>query len=313
MNAILRDPPAFFNRGPSPLARLTFFGLLAVVLMIADHHFKAVDSLRVAIGAAVEPIQRAAAWPVRATTDVLNYFGDQHRLLAENENLKRRVAEYAREAQATRLLRAEQTLLTQATGNRYAEISTPAEVLYYAKRAGSHKLIIDRGLTQGVKPGMIVINDTGIVGQITQAGPTTSALTLATAKDQSIPIMIERSGMRAIAVGTGDAGALDLPFLPGNAELRTGDRVVTSGIDGLYPAGLIVGDIESIDRNAGYTYPKVRIKPASSVGAHRLVMVLNRLPQDEYPTVDIPAAEANKKTKGRPTGATRDPRRPAQP
>lgn len=298
MNAILRDPPAFFNRGPSPLARLTFFALLAVALMIADHHFKAVDMLRVAIAAVVEPVQRAAAWPVKITGDVMAYFGEQKRLIAENEQLKRQVAEYSREAQATRLLRSEQALLTRMQGSRYAELSTPAEVLYHAKKPASQKLIIDRGLTQGVRPGMVVVDGEGVVGQITQSGPTTSALTLATAKDHSIPVLVERSGLRAIAVGTGDAGRLDLPYLPGNVDLREGDRLVTSGIDGVYPAGLQVGVVESLDRNAAYTFPKVAVKPATSVHAHRLVMVLTKLPKDELPPPDVPA-EPTKKNKGK--------------
>jgi rod shape-determining protein MreC len=273
---------------------LTFFVLVAVVLMIADHHFKAVDMLRVGIGAVVEPVQRAAAWPVKVTGDVLAYFGDQKRLLAENDQLKRQVAEYAREAQATRLLRAEQALLTRMQGSRYAELSTPAEVLYHAKKPGSQKLIIDRGLTQGVRPGMVVIDGEGVVGQITHSGPTTSALTLATAKDHSVPVMIERTGLRAIAVGTGDAAALDLPYLPGNADLREGDLLVTSGIDGVYPAGLQVGVVESVGRNAAYTFPKVRVRPAASVNANRLVMVLTKLPKDELPVADVPEPPAKK-------------------
>jgi rod shape-determining protein MreC len=294
MNAVLRDPPAFFNRGPSPLARLTFFSIVAVVLMIADHHFKAVDALRFAISVAVEPVQRAAAWPVRATSDVLAYFGEQKRLLEENESLRLQVAEYAREAQATRLLRSEQALLVKGTGSRYAELSTPAEILYHAKKFGAHRLIIDRGATQGVRPGMIVINGDGVVGQITQTGPTTSTLTLATAKDQSIPVLVERNGLRAIAVGAGDGNSLELPFLPGSAELQVGDKLVTSGIDGIYPAGLQVGTVESVDRNAALTYPKVRIKPVSAVLSHRLVMVLNKLPVDEFPPADVKPADAKK-------------------
>jgi rod shape-determining protein MreC len=299
MNAILRDPPAFFNRGPSPAARLTFFAVLAVLLMIADHHFKAVSALRFTIGVLVEPVQRAAAWPVNATSHLMQYLVDQRQLIAENESLRAKLTDYARDAQAARLLRSEQMLITGMKTSRFNGDGLPAEVLYGAKKPLAKKLIIDKGVSHGVRPGMVVIDGTGVVGQITAGGPTTSELTLMTAKDHSIPVLVERTGLRAIAVGSGDPGTLELPYLPGAADVREGDTLVTSGIDGTYPPGLTVGTVQTVERSAAYNFPKVAVRPASAVDRHRLVMVLLHDVSAALPPVDIPSPAPDERRKRR--------------
>ena len=213
---MIREPPPFFHRGPSPLARLTFFTLAAVALMIADHRFRALETLRLSLSVLAHPVQQMAGIPSEMLGRVADYFSSQERLLRENQELKAKVLEHAAAAQELRLLRAEQEqLLAMAPGkSRYSEGGMLAEVLYNARNPFTRKIVVDKGLTQGVRPGMAVIDGNGVVGQVTNVGTFTSEVTLLTEKDQSVPVMLVRNGLRAIAVGSGKEGSIDVPFMP---------------------------------------------------------------------------------------------------
>src|SRR5262249_25018888 len=167
-----REPPAFFHRGPSPLARLTFFTLAAVALMIADHRSHALDMVRTVLSVIAHPIQQVAAAPSEALGRLAEYFSNQGRLLRENTELKTRVLEQSAAAQEARLLKAEQEhLLHIAQGkSRYADEGTIAEVLYNARNPFTRKIVIDKGLGRAIAAGMPVIDGTGVVGQVTNVG-----------------------------------------------------------------------------------------------------------------------------------------------
>jgi rod shape-determining protein MreC len=295
---MIREPPAFFHRGPSPLARLTFFMLAAFALMIADHRFKALETVRLSLSVLAHPIQQLAALPSQGLGRVGEYFVLQERLLRENEALKTKVLEQAALSQEARLLRAEQErLLGMAPGkSRYADHGTFAEVLYNARNPFTRKVIVDKGMNAGVQTGMPVIDGEGVVGQVTSVANFTAEVTLVTEKDQSVPVMLLRNGLRAVAVGSGKDGAIDVPFMPVSADIQNGDVLVTSGIDGTYPPGLMVAQVTNVEKNAAYVFAKVAAKPAAGVESHRYVMVLT-LP---------PAATA------RPEAKSEEPRKPGK-
>lgn len=196
--------------------------------------------------------------------------------MRENQDLKVKVLEQAAAAQEARLLRAEQEhLLKLAPGkSRYADAGVIAEVLYTARNPFTRKVILDKGLTQGIKPGMPVIDGGGVVGQVTSVGALTSEVTLITEKDQSVPVMLVRNGLRALAVGSGKDGSIDVPFMPVSADIQNGDLFVTSGIDGTYPAGLIVARVTAVEKNAAYVFAKITARPAAGVDNHRFVRIL---------------------------------------
>ena len=273
---IAREPPAFFHRGPSPLARLTFFTLAAIALMIADHRFHALETVRLSLSVLAHPIQQVAAFPGDALGRIGDYFASQERLLRENQQLKAKVLEQSAAAQEARLLKAEQEhLLSMAPGkSRYADRGTIAEVLYAARNPFTRKIVIDKGLTHTLTAGMPVIDGSGVVGQVTSVGTFTSEVTLVTEKDQSVPVMLVRNGLRAIAVGSGKDGSIDVPFMPVSADVQSGDVFVTSGIDGTYPPGLVVAQVTSVEKNAAYVFAKIVAKPAAGVDNYRYVMVL---------------------------------------
>jgi rod shape-determining protein MreC len=294
---IVREPPAFFHRGPSPLARLTFFTLAAIGLMIADHRFHALETLRLSLSVLAHPVQQVATMPGEAFGRVGEYFASQERLLRENQLLKAKVLEQSAAAQEARLLKAEQAhLLAMTTGkSRYVENGTIAEVLYNARNPFMRKIVVDKGLTHSIAPGMPVIDGSGVVGQVTNVGTFSSEVTLVTEKDQSVPVMLVRNGLRAVAVGSGKDGSIDIPFMPVSADVQNGDMFVTSGIDGTYPPGLVVAEVTSVQKNAAYVFAKISAKPAAGVDNHRYVMVLP-LPASTVARPDVKIEEQPKKS-----------------
>ena len=297
---MIREPPPFFHRGPSPLARLTFFTLAAIALMIADHRFHALDTVRLAISAVVQPVQSVARLPAQAVGRVSEYFANQERLLALNDELQRRVLENAAAAQEAKLLRAQQEPLTAMAGakSRFADKGLVAEVLYNARNPFTRKVVVDKGATQGVQAGMPAIDGTGVVGQVTGVGTFASEVTLVTEKDQSVPVMLLRNGLRAIVVGSGKDGAIEVPFMPVSADIVVGDVFVTSGIDATYPPGLVVAQVTQVDKNAAYVFAKIQAKPAAGVENHRYVMLLP-VPAAGPPRPEAKAAEDRKPAGGR--------------
>lgn len=273
---MIHEPPPFFHRGPSPLARLTFFALLAIATMIADHRFGALEAVRLSLSVLVAPLQQLAAAPGAAMSRVTDYFSSQDRLLRENEELRAKLLEYAAAAQQSKLLAAEQESLLAMTParSRFATDGVLAEVLSYGRNPFAKKLVLDKGLTQGIKAGMPVIDGEGVVGQVTAVGTFTSEVTLVTEKDQSVPVLLTRNGLRAIAVGSGKDGSIDVPFMPVSADIQNGDLFVTSGIDGTYPAGLLVARVSAVEKNATYMFAKITARPAAGVDNHRFVRIL---------------------------------------
>jgi len=304
---VIHDPPPFFHRGPSPLARLTFFGLVAIGLMIADHRFQALEAVRLSISVLAQPAQRVAALPGEVFERVTDYFASQDRLLRENQALKAQLLEQSASAQQAKLLVKEQELLLgMAPGkSKYASQGMVAEVLYNARNPFIRKVVIDKGLTQGVRSGMPVIDGSGVVGQVTNVGTFTSEVTLLTEKGQSVPVMLVRNGVRAIISGSGKDGSLEVPFMPVSADIQNGDLFVTSGIDGTYPPGLVVAQVTTVEKNAAFVFARIAAKPAAGVDSHRYVMVL------PTPPAAPPAPEAKGEERRRvvnPKGSRRESR-----
>jgi rod shape-determining protein MreC len=231
---VIREPPPFFHRGPSPLARLTFFTLAAIALMIADHRFQALDRVRLSLSVIAHPLQQAAAMPVQALGRLSEYFTLQERLVRENEELRAQVLENAAAAQELKLMRAEQDKLRSlsAARTRY-EGGILGEVLYTARNPFTRKVVVDKGMMEGVAAGMPVIDGTGVVGQVTRVFPINTEVTQLTDKDQAIPVQVVRNGMRSIAKRRGPYGHLHQRIVVPKAHKQVGHLLVTTGLDGI--------------------------------------------------------------------------------
>jgi rod shape-determining protein MreC len=270
-------PPPFFKRGPAPLVRLFFFASLSLALLVIDARFRYAEGLRTWLTLAAYPLQRAATAPVELLGALGSFFSTQAHLVQENERLRAKALDASRDAQRYEAAQAETEQLRKLIGaqERLEVRAFPAEVMYNGRDPYSHKLFIDRGATQGVRPGSPVTDETGVVGQVTRVHALVSEVTLLTDRDQAIPVQVMRNGLRAIAFGGGGSGTLELRGMAANADIQNNDRLVTSGIDGTYPAGLPVATVIRIERDAENAYARVVCRPAAGVDRGRFVLVLS--------------------------------------
>ncbi|TAN54055.1 MAG: rod shape-determining protein MreC [Betaproteobacteria bacterium] len=280
------SPPPFFKRGPAPLVRLAFFASLSLALLVLDARFRYAEGLRQALVLAAQPLQALAVLPGSVADRIAGYFSSQAQLREENAGLRRQLVEASQSAQRLQaaLADAEQLRRLAGVAERYRNRGIPAEILYDARDPYARKVIIGRGIQHGVRAGSAVVDEIGVVGQVTRTHAGASEVTLLTDKDQAIPVQVQRNGLRAVAYGGGLSGLLELRYMAANAEIEAGDRLVTSGLDGVYPPGLQVATVARIERDAANSFARILCQPAAGVERGRFVLVLSaEAPQTPYP------------------------------
>ena len=271
------SPPPFFRRGPTPLARLLLCSLLSVAFLVADARYGYLEGVRKVVSVIIYPLQRLSGAP-RALLDTAGeFFVTQTALRTENTKLATQSLNDAIMLRKYAALAAENLHLRDLLGarQRFPESTIFAEVLYAGRDLFTRKIVIDKGQQHGVKPGQPVIDQIGIVGQVTRIYPWLSEVTLVTDKEQAVPVQNLRNGLRAVLGGTGNDGQVELKFIPLNADFQNGDQLVTSGIDGVYPPGLPVAEVSNVERNAAYLFARITCKPLAGVASHSQVLVLN--------------------------------------
>ena len=268
-------PPPFFKRGPAPLVRLAFFVSLSLILLIADLRFHTLEWARLAVATVAWPFQRITWMPIEAAGDFGDYLARQSTLLGENEELRRRQLGTANLLLRQQHLEDENKRLRALLDMRarHPVEGRIAEILYAARDPFSRRVIIDKGLQNGISAGQAVVDDVGVIGQVVRVFPLTAEVLLLTDKDQAIPVEVQRNGLRAVLAGAG-AGMMELRFLAANAEVQTGDILVTSGLDGVYLRGLPVAKVVKIDRDNSYSFARITCAQLAGVERHGLVLVL---------------------------------------
>jgi len=269
-------PPPLFNQGVSARARLAFFSFLAVLLIVIDAQVNALDTIRVGVSVMLYPLQRALLWPRDALAQAGHYVTTVGSLTRDNQRLRESSLEHAALLLQDEQLRLENAHLRQLQGlrDRTSAKTQVVQVLYEPRDHFTHKLVIDHGSADGVRAGNPVIDEQGVVGQVTRVFPMVSEVTVLTERDQSIPVEVVRNGLRCIAFGGSEPGTLELRFLAANADLTSGDVVVTSGLDGLYPAGLPVGTIARVERDVKDQFARVVVNPTGAIDANGMLVVL---------------------------------------
>jgi rod shape-determining protein MreC len=278
------SPPPLFKQGASARAKVTIFSLLAIGLLIVDSRFHALGTIRTVIGTALYPLQRTALVPRDAYRGVTEYFASLRKLEQENLDLKMKSVTNAQSLQQNQQLAAENAQLRKLLGasERLPAKSLMAEVLYDARDPFTRKIVLDRGSRHGVMPGQPVIDDAGVVGQVTRVLPLTSEVTLLTDKDQAIPVQVVRSGLRSVAYGRGSVG-LELRFMATNADIRKGDALVTSGLDGIYPPGLAVAHVSQVETKSTDAFAHIVCQPAAGIDRNRQLLILLTEPAPPRP------------------------------
>lgn len=289
-----QESPAFFIQGPKPFSRLMFFCTLSLVMMAVDARFDYLSQVRQAFSTAMHPLEVLASAPNEWGRNINTYFTSHNQLIQDNFKLKQqalidhaalqRLATIdAENAHLRTLLAGDQPMIPQAT---------LGEVLHMGRDPFSNIITLNRGSRHQVAPGQAVVDEQGVVGQITRVYPFTSEVTLITDKKLSIPIQIERNQLRAIAFGEGKRNTLDIPYLPTSVDIHVGDKLVTSGIDGVYPAGLAVAVVTQIKQSQDSPFAKIISRPIAGVNNHKHVLIL-KLPE-------APATAASQPNSNRP-------------
>ena len=294
-----RRPPPFFHQGPSALTRLAVFSAVALFLMAADTRFAVTRPLRSGLQMLLLPLERALAVPLQLTRAGGEYVSGLH--AAQGELGRAELALTAQSAKAARVdtLVAENTRLRALVDLKpaLAVKSMAAEVLYEASDPFSRKIFIDRGASQGVVPGAPVIDEAGVLGQVTRVYPLSSEVTLLIDKEAAIPVLNTRTHQRSAAFGA-DGSAMELRFMAGNADVKVGDVLQTSGVDGIYPPGLDVAKVVKVDPRADSSFARIALAPTASADGVRHVLVLEpmamQLPARPAPEPE-PARDKNAK------------------
>ena len=286
------SPPPLFKQGPSALARLIFFVVLSIALLISDARFKTLEVVRGVLGAGLYPLQRAALVPRDLFMGAADLAVTSASLRQDNAKLHARNLQLSQQANEAASLAAENTHLRALLqlSQRIGAQTTPAEIQYDTRDPFTQKVVIGGGSQQGVQNGSPVVSEDGVIGQVTRVFPMQSEVTLVTDKDQAVPVEIVRTGLRSMIYGTAKGDLLDLRFVPISADVQVGDELVTSGLDGIYPQGLPVAKVLRIDKQADTAFARVICVPLAAVRGAREVLVLHYVAQ--VPPNPIEAAEA---------------------
>jgi rod shape-determining protein MreC len=278
----------FFNRGPSPAARLVFFVVLSLLLMFVDARYRYLESARSTLSMLVTPVQKLATMPGKLWHQAGEFFVTQGGLVEENHGLRQ---QHGRDAALLSQLQSLQqenqhlrNLLALAQRGEFSAQSV--EILYAERDIFKRKLLIGKGEDARVKLGQVVMDDMGIVGQITRVYPWMSEVTLITEKDHAVPVQVVRNGLRTIVFGAGDTSQLSLRYMPVSSDIQNGDVLVTSGIDGVYPPGIPVAKVVKIERDAAYPFARIFCLPMAGVDRNRQLLILSDLPP-----LPVPPAE----------------------
>ncbi len=295
MSGLEQQPPPLFKQGPAPLALLILYVCTSVSLLVLDDRFRYLEPVRQVLTQATSPLKQVVQWPVMALTRVDEYAVTLDQARQENAALRQARLIDAEQAQRLEILEAENQYLRKLleTKRLLGARVQPATILYSARDPFNRRVILDRGSDQGVIEGQPVVDDQGVVGQVTRVGSDYAEVTLLTDRNQSIPAQVVRNGLRTVVFGTGD-GRLEMRYMSSNADVQVGDWIVTSGIDGIYPRGLRVGKVESLESDPNGIFSKFILTPAAGMGRYGEVLLLEpvTLPTDRPVSLDRPVDQA---------------------
>jgi rod shape-determining protein MreC len=286
------SPPPLFKQGAPARVKVTVFAFISIALLMMDARLHVLATLRQAAATVLYPLQMTALVPRDALASMGNYFSTVSVLQKQVRDLQSQQVAAAQAMQQAQLQMAENVQLRKLMGARehLPVKSMMSEILYEARDPSTRKVVLDRGLRQGVALGLPVIDNAGVVGQVTRVFPFTSEVTLLTDKEQAIPVQVLRNGLRSVAYGRGQSGLLDLRFMAPNADILVGDVLITSGMDGVYPAGLAVAKVVQVETSAAGAFGRVVCQPLAGIDRNRQLLILMSAP-DVLPR---PAAEPPK-------------------
>jgi rod shape-determining protein MreC len=294
-----RTPPPFFKQGPTSLSKLLLLSALALFLMVADKRFEFGKIVRASLATALNPIVNTVLKPVATAQDSFKYLDTLNSVKLSEEEAHKKLLLLSQRANQVETLTLENSRLRQLLSLKET-LSTPAqaaEVLYDATDPYSRKIIVNKGSVHAVQLGSPVIDELGVLGQVVRVFPLTSEVAMLIDREQTTPVLNTRTGVRSVAYGNPSASGdvLELRFISGNADVLAGDVLTTSGVDGVYPAGLLVAKIEKVERRADSGFAKIICTPKANVLGAKHVMILNPLSTKDTPRPTEEAVVTNKR------------------
>jgi len=286
-----------YGRGPSPGLRFTVYALLSLTLMNLDQRAHWSQRLRYGLEAVAYPVQVAVNSPLAAWHWLTDSFSTRGMLRIENQRLHDQVL-------ALQLAQLRQQALEQENAQlRELHARMPplvkkwivAEVIGVDSGTLRQRLIINRGAREGVAVNQPVLDGAGIIGQVAHVGPWSAEVILITDPEHAIPVQVQRNGLRTIAVGSGNAEELLLPYLAVNSDVRGGDVLLSSGLGGVFPAGYPVGRISGVHRESNQLLAQVRAEPTAHIDRARELLLVEFEPGNPAapPTTEALAAAAS--------------------
>lgn len=290
---------------------LTLYVAVSVSLLVLDAKFRYLDILRQALAVVTHPLQQLAHAPARGLAQAGEYFQSVDTLQDENQRLQHAKLEVAPTLLRLQQLEAENARLRRllAVKERQPASGQVAQILYTARDPFTRRVVVDKGQQDKIAAGLPVVDDAGIVGQVTRVYPFVSEVTLITDKDQAVPVQIVRNGLRSVVFGLGN-GQLELRFMPANADVQVGDVLVTSGLDGIFLPGFPVAKVINIERDTAYSFARIVCAPVAGVENFGEVMVLAQ--REAPPPRPVPAEAVDGAPEEKAAKATkkRPPRKP---
>ncbi len=252
------------------------FVVLSIILIIVDHHQGHLNIIRTALSATVYPLQTVASLPVEVTEWMTDTLVTHNSLLKENDRLKQDHLLLSSKLQRYAILESENRRLRELLESsfRFNDKVRVAELIAIELQSFRRQIVINKGLSEAAYDGQPIVDASGIMGQIIHVGPFSSTVLLITDPNHALPVQVNRNGLHAIAVGTGQDDKLLLENLPNNTDIRIGDLIISSGLGHRFPPGYPVGQIEKISRDPSEPFAKVMIKPSAQLSQSREVLMV---------------------------------------
>jgi rod shape-determining protein MreC len=289
------DSRPIIGRGPPLGATLFFLGIVSVVVMVLDHRGGYLETARLWMSAAANPIYTVVQTPGQLWRWITDSFADRSRLRTQNAQLTEQLRVARTQLLRFEALNEENRRLREIreASKGVSERTLIAEIISVSVNPFRHMVVINKGADDGVFRGQPVLDAFGVVGQVMQVGKSTATLILITDAEHAVPVQVNRNGIRSIAMGTGDSAKLSLPYMTVESDVQKGDLLVSSGLDSIFPAGYPVATVTKVERNPTDTFALVEAKPLAQLDRDREVLLL-WADEPKAPTPDE-AIEAVKK------------------
>ncbi|MBT5229783.1 MAG: rod shape-determining protein MreC [Methylococcales bacterium] len=252
--------------------------ILSITIMVFDHHHRQTSAVRSGLSVLIYPVQYLVHLPIRGSEWLVENLSSRSTLAEENKTLKAEILQLRVNQQTTLAVEQENLRLRALldSAKKIEERVLAAELLRVDMDPYQHQVRINKGYSDGVFSNQAIIDAYGVVGQVTHANTISSDVMLITDPSHAIPVQINRSNLRTIAVGTGHVNRLYLPYLPNNTTVKIGDLLVTSGLGGIFPPGYPVGTITGIEQSPGQPFAKVLATPIAHLENTRELLLVWR-------------------------------------